>query len=98
MILADGLKEKEKHGLMYFLTWTYRTKTWNGLFWHQTWNIQRSENSYLSKQEMQYQEHKSPRTHTTLEGNLANAYFCTKAELTACKEEQPVGVCCVPAR
>lgn len=43
-------------------------------FWHHT-SIQHSENSYLLKQEMQYQDYKSLLTYRKLEVNLANAYL-----------------------
>lgn len=67
-------EKKKKKGLMYFVAGMYCSKTCDGLFWHHT-SIQHSENSYLLKQEMQYQDYKSLLTYRKLEVNLANAYL-----------------------
>lgn len=69
---------------MYFFAGMYCSKTCNGLFWHHT-RIQHSENSYLLKQEMQYQDYKSLLTHRKLELNLANAYLSTKGRVPSLK-------------
>lgn len=71
-------------GLVYFFARMYCSKTRNGLFWHHT-NIQHSENSYLLKQEMQYQDYKSLLTYRKLEVNLANAHLSTKGRVPSLK-------------
>lgn len=68
-------------GLMYFFARMYCSKTCN---WHHT-NTQHSENSYLLKQEMQYQDCKSFLTYRKLEVNLANAYLSTKGRVPSLK-------------
>lgn len=63
----------------------YLSKTCNGLFWHQTCSKQHSENSYLLKQEMQYQDYKSLLLHRKPEVNLANTYLSIKGRAPSFK-------------